>query len=227
MALGLGVRVEPVYSDALAVARKTVSRARTNIETLIVRRDGIGDRFDLARDTPPETVQQIRDIQRAVEQQLELQFPGLREIVGPNKEIDELYSSFDKKLAPASTLDERSVYFPAQEWSAGYTSRLEEFLTSPLPISLKAWSENVVHVSFTGSHPVLNPATKESLGQRKTAPLTDLLALMTFPDEVDYESWESPEGYPIAIDEFFKARRPLLHRLPRRARRYPLQGLAQ
>jgi hypothetical protein len=57
--LGSRVHEEPVYSDAVAVARETMSRARTNIETLIVRLDNIGYRFETARDTPPEVVQKI------------------------------------------------------------------------------------------------------------------------------------------------------------------------
>ena len=48
LALGNGVHEEPVYSDAVAVARETMSRARTNIETLIVRLDNIGYRFETA-----------------------------------------------------------------------------------------------------------------------------------------------------------------------------------
>jgi hypothetical protein len=37
VALGEAVRDEPVYSDALVVARETMRRARWNIETLIPR----------------------------------------------------------------------------------------------------------------------------------------------------------------------------------------------
>lgn len=47
-ALGPAVREEPVYSDALAVARETMRRARANIETLIARLTARGWRFGYA-----------------------------------------------------------------------------------------------------------------------------------------------------------------------------------
>jgi hypothetical protein len=45
IALGDIVRQEPVYADAVAVARETMTRARENVETLITRLDGIGYEF--------------------------------------------------------------------------------------------------------------------------------------------------------------------------------------
>lgn len=51
-ALGAAVREEPVYSDALAVARETMRRARANIETLIARLNAQGWRFGYASLAP-------------------------------------------------------------------------------------------------------------------------------------------------------------------------------
>lgn len=45
VALGAGVREEPLHSDALAVARETMRRARANIETLIPRLRELGYEF--------------------------------------------------------------------------------------------------------------------------------------------------------------------------------------
>ena len=210
LALGKGVHEEPIYSDALAVARETMSRARTNIETLIVRLDEIGYRFDTARDTPPAVVEQIVQIQRTTAQQLEARFPGLLVDSSSSKWFEELLSSFDKRLAPVSTLDERSVYSRAQEWSSNCISGLENYLLGPLPVSLRAWYECIQHVSLMGSHPVLNPVRLEHSAVPKTTPanqsvLPDPLTIGPLPDAVDYESWEEAEGYPIAVDEFFKA----------------------
>lgn len=210
LTLGNGVHEEPVYSDALAVARETVSRARTNIETLIVRLDQIGYRFETARDTPPALVQQMAELQRAVARQLEAQYPVLLADFGRGNRIEELLSGFDKRLAPASTLDERSVYYQALEGAEHRISCLEGYLLGPLPISLRAWYECFQHVSFIGSHPVLNPA-RQVPGAAPTAtpadqsPLPDPFTVGGLPDEIDYQSWEEPEGYPIAVDEFFKA----------------------
>ena len=189
LALGKRVHEEPVYSDALAVARETMSRARTNIETLIVRLDNIGYQFETARDSPPEFLEKI----------IEMLGRG-------NPVFEQLRSGFDKTLAPASTLDERSVYSRAGEWSGNCISELEGYLQGPLPLSLRAWYECIQHVSFLGSHPILNP------GAEAITPLPDPFTLMSLPDAVDYESWESKEGYPIAVDEFFKANLSREHR---------------
>jgi hypothetical protein len=35
--------------------------------------------------------------------------------------------------------------------------------------------------------------------------LPDPFTIAGLPDQVDYESWETAEGYPIAVDELFKA----------------------
>src|SRR5690348_15426645 len=45
MALGEGVRQEPYYADATAVAAETMRRARHNVELLIRRLDARGYRF--------------------------------------------------------------------------------------------------------------------------------------------------------------------------------------
>src|SRR5260221_1109042 len=52
VARGAGVREEPIFSDALAVARETMRRARRNIELLIPRLDAIGYQFGYAGATP-------------------------------------------------------------------------------------------------------------------------------------------------------------------------------
>jgi hypothetical protein len=210
LALGNGVHKEPVYSDALAVARETMSRARTNIETLIVQLDEIGYRFETARDTPPAVVEQMVQVQRAMAQQLETQFPALLADFSRGNRFEEFLSAFDKRLAPTSTLDEMSVYCRAQEWSRNQISDLEGYLLGPLPISLRAWYECIQHVSFIGSHPVLNPVRQGHNAVPMPAPasqdvLPDPFAIAGLPDEVDYESWETAQGYPIAVDELFKA----------------------
>lgn len=55
-ALGAAVREEPLYTDALAVARETMRRVRHNIETLIPRLEALGYTFGygwaLGRDFP-------------------------------------------------------------------------------------------------------------------------------------------------------------------------------
>lgn len=56
MAVGPSVRDEPLYSDARAVARETMRRARANVETLSARLTALGYRFvsdALGKDHPP------------------------------------------------------------------------------------------------------------------------------------------------------------------------------
>src|SRR2546430_2196928 len=53
VALGAAVRDEPLYSDALAVARETMRRVRWNIETLIPRLRDIGYEFGYGWIQPP------------------------------------------------------------------------------------------------------------------------------------------------------------------------------
>jgi hypothetical protein len=53
VALGAAVREEPLYSDALAVARETMRRARHNIETLIPRLVRVGYLFGYGWLQPP------------------------------------------------------------------------------------------------------------------------------------------------------------------------------
>jgi hypothetical protein len=45
--LGEGVRAEPMYADAQAVARETMRRVRSNLETLVERLQGLGYRFTM------------------------------------------------------------------------------------------------------------------------------------------------------------------------------------
>ncbi len=55
VALGEKVREEPLYSDALAVARETMQRTRRNIEILIPRLETVGYRFGYGWTHPRDT----------------------------------------------------------------------------------------------------------------------------------------------------------------------------
>ncbi|MBZ0315611.1 MAG: hypothetical protein K8L91_04265 [Anaerolineae bacterium] len=68
--MGDPIRQEPLYSDALAVARETMTRVRHNIEILTERLRKIGYQFEQpeAAFVPPKqtTLKQIRDFEREV-----------------------------------------------------------------------------------------------------------------------------------------------------------------
>lgn len=76
--LGDRVRQEPVFSDALAVARETMTRARANLDILIPRLDALGFRFQMPRHPtsplelavrnppPPDAPAQVDEIDRLI-----------------------------------------------------------------------------------------------------------------------------------------------------------------
>lgn len=72
MALGPGIRQEPLYSDARAVARETMMRARANVELLVERLTALGYHFvsDALGDAPtphvrpsPESLAALRALE--------------------------------------------------------------------------------------------------------------------------------------------------------------------
>ena len=181
IALGEAVRQERVYSDGVAVARETMTRARENVETLISRLDGIGYEFL----TPQRAVQglaaHLEGMQALAAKQLEAlrtnQFPGYEslEALQPGFIKNQFVPAAEQiansprmqhlidwmragKSAenPANSLGDVNIYTRAANREAELEN-VERILGGPLPISLRAWSEVVSHVSFLGSHPVLNP----------------------------------------------------------------------
>ncbi len=155
-ALESAVRQEPVYSDALAVARETMRRARSVIEELIQRLLGIGFVFGYDR----HLMHFVQSIQAGtmdwtdyleslawVQQQPPLFLPAtLME--------DQLAKMLRYKLAHDADLFRR-------EWRADPTNPpvmgdyLEELEQEygPIPLSIQAWYEEVGAVNFFGYHP--------------------------------------------------------------------------
>jgi hypothetical protein len=167
VAIGEAVRQEPVYTDAVAVARETMRRAQANVETLIDRLHTVGYRFDTARSVAQESV----DRMAAAAHQIDV----LRTVArGPI--ADKLMSLLDRLATPAlrqqaiermkataatpaatHPLEDSSVYSRATKEAAQGIADAERRLHGSLPIALRAWYETFEHVSFLGSHPELNP----------------------------------------------------------------------
>jgi hypothetical protein len=188
IALGEAVRQEPVFSDAVAVARETMTRARHNVETLIKRLDGIGYRFMTRQRALQGLAAHMEGFQELAAKQLESirtnQLPGFESIEalmpgftkgqflaaaeqiahGPQMQglIQHLRAEGSAD-GPANSLDDPSIYTRASQRDAALENA-ERILGGPLPISLRAWSEAVSHVSFLGSHPILNPSTTMGFG---------------------------------------------------------------
>ncbi len=195
--LGEAVRQEPVYSDAVAVARETMTRARENVETLITRLDGIGYEFL----TRPRAMQglaaHLEGMQAFAAKQLEAlrtnQFTGYEslEALQPGfiknqfvpaaeqiansphmQQLIEWMRAGESTASPASSLGDVNIYTRAANRDAELEN-VERILGGPLPISLSAWSEAATHVSFLGSHPVLNPRAEMSFDTTEAAPNAD------------------------------------------------------
>jgi hypothetical protein len=188
IALGEAVRQEPVYSDAVAVAHETMTRAGQNVETLITRLDGIGYRFLTRQRSLQMLTATLEGIRESAAKQLEAiranKFPGFESIeallpgftkgqflsaaeqiaTSPRMQgLIELVRADASAESPANSLEDVSIYRRAGKRDAEFDN-VERLLGGPLPISLRAWSEAVAHVSFLGSHPILNPSTIAGFG---------------------------------------------------------------
>jgi hypothetical protein len=149
LALGEAVREEPLYDDALSVARETMRRVRSNIELLIPRLRTAGYDFgyawleaitewEIQHHTPltPEDFRQMKKM--GVSDEL------LQEMA--EHDGDELTSNLDYARQPHPILSPPGPDVHAQ------LAALER-LVGPIPLSLYAWYEQVGAVDFIGSAP--------------------------------------------------------------------------
>lgn len=170
IALGEGVRSEPYITDASAVAAATMRRARHNVETLIRRLDEKGYRFQDSVSTAEDNLSRLD-----VMSQLAEQF-GSRAAASTNVHVASMLERFreiQKKTAPMlekaaaraaqqatagrkPPLEDTEVFCPPGKRTQQSIAKLEKGLGGPLPLSLRAWYEQVGGVSLMGSHPVLN-----------------------------------------------------------------------
>lgn len=195
LALGEGVRNEPYYADAWAVAVETMTRARHNVELLIRRLEVKGYRF---RDTVSSAQDQLSrlDVLGQLSAQIDRAASGT---AAQNVHVTRVMESFRElqtKMAPflqkaagkaakeaaakkKPALEDPQVFCPPDKKTPRSLAKLEKMLGGPLPLSLRAWYEQVGGVSLMGSDPVLNAvdfssrgilAYVSSLGMRQAAP---------------------------------------------------------
>jgi len=201
IALGAAVRREPVYADAVAVARETMTRARQNVETLITRLDGIGYEFLTPQRAMQGLAAHLEGMQAFAAQQLEAlrtnRFTGYEslEALQPGfvqnmlvpaaeqiansprmRQLVESMRAGESAKSLANSLRDVNIYTRAANRDAELEN-VERILGGPITISLRAWSEAVTQVSFLGSHPVLNPQAVMSFGTAKLAPNADESAM--------------------------------------------------
>jgi hypothetical protein len=160
VALGEQVRAEPVYSDALAVARETMRRVRFNIEHLIPRLLAVGYQFGYGWIQPDASTthdwqqrQWYRDRLAWVHQQLP--------ILSLPSDLDDELADGRRRLARLRELqappiiidhwEQRTADLHAQPRAADKLDAFEEAF-GVLPISVRAFYEQVEYVNFVGMH---------------------------------------------------------------------------
>ncbi len=173
IALGAGVRHELYYEDACMVASETMRRARYNVELLIERLDTMGYRFLDTVSTAEDRLSHL-DVIGQLAAQMEARaslnpagynvhslrmLDGLRTMRSNMAPILEMAAARATRGASAQRrhpLEDPQVFAPADQKTSRQIARLEKAAGGPLPLSLRAWYEEVGGVSLLGSHAVLN-----------------------------------------------------------------------
>lgn len=160
-ALGEAVREEPLYGDALAVARETMRRVRENLEVLIPRLVTVGYQFGYSWIQPPADEPfgwRLRQEYQRLHEDAKAQPP----IFTFDADLENHLADRRERLqrlrdlaAPAIILanEERVIAeLEAQPTAAGLLRALEEHV-GLLPLSVRAWYEVAGGVNLVGVHP--------------------------------------------------------------------------
>jgi hypothetical protein len=232
VALGEGVRHKLYYADAAVVATETMRRARHNVELLIQRLAEAGYRFVSPEDdaglnpVPAASVfgqapqgsggplaEAMREAMERAQQRLrERMTPEGRERMAAQRAmIDEHKAALAAKVAASlkkPPLRNPDVFDPPTAKTAALLKKIEKAAGGPMPISLRAWYEQVGGVSLNGSHPVINPReSKEpsyAADPLMIAPLRDLVEVLD-EDMEDEDGEDRKIGLWIAPDDLHKA----------------------
>ena len=203
-ALGAQVREDPYAADALAVASETMTRAASNIDTIIARLQALGYGFRT------EAVSAER-MEANMERALSMEIPRSSRHTEMLGMVDRLRGMLGEALA-ASKSRSRDTSIRAHLPPAADTWKLLRRLekqAGPLPLSLRAFYEIVGSVDLLGFHPSLAPRPEESAG----APCPDQLVVFSLDDIIqDLDAWSEDQDedddafhVPIAPDELHKA----------------------
>ena len=184
-ALGAAVRSGPYADDAFAVARETMRRARSNVETLIRRLDGIGYQFwngeqgtlapqgmrmsmggrNVMFDSPLAMARTALNIdtaripagmgRHAADMQERLvglmgSFHAMQGAAGQRQQ-----ARLREQAGITDHLQDASVFAPPDEEEIAFFRALEG-KGMVLPLSLRAWIEEVGDVNLAGAHPALS-----------------------------------------------------------------------
>jgi hypothetical protein len=216
VALGEGVRHKRYCADAVAVAAETMRRARHNVELLIQRLDGMGYRFVTMEARDRYERQALKRYLRT-KQMLALKLhPGDMTIVSDSKERRSELEAAAVKLADKASrgkppLKNRDVLDRPTKRTAQQLYKLEKMAGGPLPLSLRAWYEQVGAVSLLGyTGTLLSGKDVPSGGPDPLIIYSQDLALQMMKEDWDEREdsawWQHGRiRLPLAPDRVFKA----------------------
>ena len=200
VALGESVRHELYYADAVAVAAETMYRARHNVELLIQRLAGMGYRFI----PPSEDI--VPDVDPSINPMVEmgeLAAKAADRKAARKAEIAARRAAQEAKIAASlkkPPLKNPDVFDPPGKKTVSQLKKLERAAGGPLPISLRAWYEQVGGVSLMGSHDVLNPKdSKTAADPLVVASPRELVEML------EHQGGDDKIGLWIAPDDLHKA----------------------
>jgi hypothetical protein len=200
LALGSAVYEEPLHTDALAVARATMRRARSNIEMLIPRLVAVGYQFGygwvqpyvrerllrpyrinyggrfgaLVEPTVPERF--TYGHRAAYEEYLDLA-RRMTPLFAPATDREEQIASLERAIAATAPsqqvmrehLRAMQAELRAKPSAQDLLGELEAFVGT-IPLSVRAWYEEVGGVNFVGDHPAWRDMLPDSVATR---PMTE------------------------------------------------------
>jgi len=211
LALGPVVRQEPLYSDAMAVALETMRRVRSTIEELIQRLLGIGFVFGYDR----HLMRMVQSIRGGITDWTD--YLGSLAWVRQQPPLFLPATLMEDQLA--KMLRYQLTHDPdafRREWRADPTNPpvmgdyLEELEQEygPVPLSVRAWYEEVGAVNFFGYHPrwpsmadcdPLQVCTLDKQWRSRVEPTSDGSLIFFFAEESLLKAEVSGAGAPYAF----------------------------
>jgi hypothetical protein len=209
-ALGEGVRHPLYFKDAAAVATETMRRARQNVETLIRRLDTMGYRFQDEVSNAEDALARLEKMNEMAEMmKSRVASPGQSpsphvqsllagalalsdktEAMRAKRKTEAVQAAAKRRKHP---LEDKHVFCPPDKATSKQIAKLEKLAGGPMPISLRAWYEEVGGVSLMGSHPVLNPK------QPNENELPDPLVLLPLEAMLEQSGEAEGDGLEIVI----------------------------
>ena len=181
VSMGPGVRHDFYLEDARAVAAETMRRVRGNVDLLLRKLDAMGYQFLDSKRFAEERSAELESIAGLPEQIL----PRIESVLVDREEsafteamrkMQRQVASLAPKLSALSKLARRkaaavkarafpwedpAIFAPPAPGVAKSLDKLEKQLKGPLPLSIRAWYEEVGSVCLMGHHPLLNPRDGE------------------------------------------------------------------